>query len=246
MRLNRRIEVFLNSKLKTRSFKENLLVQFSVVGFLIMVIIAVVLATALSNKVRSDAVGAMVDEAVGVASGRLLMAITPADLEVPMTGARYDKFHKFVQEYIVSERTARVKLWAKDGTVIYSDIPAGVGKKFPIKEALLKALRGETATGIHNPEDPEHILYERYLGTVMMEVYTPIVFPGTTEPQGAFEIYQYYEPTAQRIDGMDRWIFGSIGVGFIVLYVGLISIVWRGWRTIKQHQDVLARVNQER
>ncbi len=108
-------------------FKGNLLVQFSVVSFLIMVMIAVVLATVLSKKVRSDAVDAVVNEAVGVASGRLLRAITPADLEVPMTGARYEKFHRFVQGSIISPHTARVKLWAKDGTVIYSDDPGGVG-----------------------------------------------------------------------------------------------------------------------
>src|SRR6266849_8546400 len=83
---------------------------------------------------------ALVAEAVGHASGRVLTAITPSDLEVPMTGARYQRFNEFVQRSIVSERTARVKLWATDGTVIYSDDPAGVGLKFPDNEGLLKAL----------------------------------------------------------------------------------------------------------
>lgn len=220
-----------------RHLKQNLLVQFSVISFVVMAVIAVVLVIVLSNKVRSDSINDLVDEAVGSASGRLLNAITPADLEVPMTGARYDSFHEFVQQSIVSERTARVKLWAKDGTVIYSDDPAGVGEQFPTKENLLKALGGETATEIKIPEDPENDR-ERYLGT-LMEVYTPIIFPGTTEPQGAFEIYQYYEPTAQRIDDLRRWIFGSIGGGFLILYGALVSTVWGGWRTINRQRGAL-------
>ena len=221
-----------------RHLRENLLVQFSVVSFVAMAVIAVVLAIVLSNKIRSDAINDLVDEAVGSASGRLLSTITPADLEVPMTGARYDRFHEFVQQSIVSERTARVKIWAKDGTVIYSNDPAGVGEKFPAKENLLKALDGDTATEIKIPKDVENAR-ERYLGT-LMEVYTPIIFPGTSEPQGAFEIYQYYEPTAQRINELRGWVFGSIGGGFLILYGALVSIVGRGWRTINRQRGTLA------
>ena len=221
-----------------RHLRENLLVQFSVVSFVAMAVIAVVLAIVLSNKIRSDAINDLVDEAVGSASGRLLSTITPADLEVPMTGARYDRFHEFVQQSIVSERTARVKIWAKDGTVIYSNDPAGVGEKFPAKENLLKALDGDTATEIKIPKDVENAR-ERYLGT-LMEVYTPIIFPGTTEPQGAFEIYQYYEPTEQRINELRGWVFGSIGGGFLLLYGALVSIVGRGWRTINRQRGTLA------
>jgi signal transduction histidine kinase len=210
---------------------------------MVMAIIAVVLAIVLSNKIRSDAMDALVEEAVGSARGRLLRAITPADLEVPMHGERYDRFHAFVQESIVSERTARVKLWAKDGTVIYSNDPAGIGQKFPTKPSLLKALHGENAIEVKIPKDPENAR-ERFLGT-LMEVYTPIIFPGTTVPQGAFEIYQYYEPTAQRITDLRHWTFGAIGAGFVVLYGGLVSIVWGGWRTIQQQQTALGKTNAE-
>ena len=196
-----------------RRLRENLLLQFSVASFVVLAFVAVALAIILTNKIRSDAIDDLVNEAVGQSSGRLLRAITPADLEVPMTGERYDRFHKFVQQSIVSDRTARVKLWAKDGTVIYSNDPTGVGEKFPAKENLLTALRGENAIEIKIPKDAENAR-EEYLGT-LMEVYTPVIFPGTTEPQGAFEIYQYYAPTAQRIDSLRAWVFGSTSVGFL-------------------------------
>src|SRR5207245_4626944 len=162
-----------------RRLRENLLFQFSAVSFVVMVLVAGVLAIALADKIRSDAVDALVAEAVGQASGRVLTAIAPSDLEVPMTGARYQRFHEFVQQSIVSARTARVKLWATDGTVIYSDDPAGVGLKFPENEGLLKALRRQNATNVNRPHAPEHVL-ERHLGT-LMEVYPRIIFPGTAD-----------------------------------------------------------------
>jgi len=240
-----------------RRLSENLLVQFSVASFVVMAVIAMGLAIVLSNKIRSDAIGDLVDETVGVSSSRLLAAITPADLETPMTGERYDKFHEFVQKSIVSERTARVKVWLQDGTVIYSDDFEGVGEKFPPKENLLRALSGETVADIKIPMDAENTR-ERNLGT-LMEVYTPIIFPGSPEPVGALEIYQYYEPTAQRINDLKLWVFGAIGIGFGVLYGGLVSIVWKGWHTItrqrtdrnhaevalRQYAEDLARSNAE-
>lgn len=224
-----------------RWLRENLVVKFSVVSFVVMTAIAGALAVTLSNKIRSDALDALSDEAVGASSGRLLRVITPADLEVPMTGARYDRFHEFVRQSVVSERTARVKLWAKDGTVIYSNDPAGVGEKFPTNQNLLKALRGEKAIQIKIPKDAENER-ERFLGT-LMEVYTPITFPGATEPKGVLEIYQYYEPTARRIVRLRDWVFWSIGMGFVVLYGGLVSTVWGGWRTIVRQRSQLQSFN---
>ena len=160
-----------------------------------------------------------------------------------MTGERYDRFHEFVQQSIVSERTARVKIRAKNGTIIYADNPAIVGKEIPPNEPLLKALRGETVPVLKVPEDATHAA-EAQLGH-LMEVVTPIIFPGTTEPQGAFALYQYYEPTAQQISGLRKWVFGTIGIGFIVLYGGLISIVWGGCNTINKQRNRLKLVNTE-
>ena len=224
-----------------RLLRDNLLIQFSVVGFIVLLAVAVLLAAVLSKKIQSDAVDNLVDEAVGTSSGRLLTAITPADLITPMTGERYDKFHSFVQGSIVSDRTAMVKIWSKDGTVIYSDDPAGVGEKFPAKENLLVALRGENAIEIKIPSDPENER-ERFNDT-LMEVYTPIVFPGSDQPRGVFELYQYYEPTARRIESLRRWVFVSVGGGFAILYAALVSIVWGGWRTISRQREELESAN---
>ena len=227
-----------------RLLKENLLVQFSVVSLIAMAIIAVVSGVFLSNAIQSHAVDALIDDAIADSSGRLLTAITPADLETPMTGERYDRFRKFLQESIVSARTARVKLWANDGTVIYSDDPASVGQKFPDNEHLLTALRGDVATEIKIPESPENER-ERFLGT-LIEVYTPIIFSDSTGPQGAFEIYQYYQPTAHLITNLQLAVLFPAGVGLLLLYGASVGIVWGGWRTIVRQRRERERAEEEK
>ena len=226
-----------------RHLSENLLVQFSLASFVVLTVVAVILAQVLSSRVRQDAVDDLVDEAVGASAGRLLNALEPADFDTPMTGERYDRFSYFVEQSIASERTARVKLFSRDGTVIFSNDPAGVGEQFPHKPNLLTALAGDNAIEIKTANDAENAR-ERHLGT-LMEVYTPVVFEGESEPRGAFEIYQYYEPTAERIRVMQRWVFGSIGSGFLALYAVLVFVVWGGWRTITGQRGQLESVNSE-
>ena len=94
-----------------RLVRENLVVQFSVLSLVVLAAKAVILSVVLSNKIESDAVEDLVEEAVNGSSGRLLSVITPDDLAVPMTGERSEYCHEFVQQSIVSGRTARVKIW---------------------------------------------------------------------------------------------------------------------------------------
>ena len=43
-----------------------------------------------------------------------------------------------------------------------------------------------------------------------------------------------------------RWTtVGAVGIGFVILYVGLVSIVWNGWRTITRQRGQLESVNAE-
>ena len=43
-----------------------------------------------------------------------------------------------------------------------------------------------------------------------------------------------------------RWTtVGAVGIGFVILYVGLVSIVWRGWRTITRQRGQLEQFNAE-
>ena len=101
-----------------KSAFDNLMAQFSLISFLIPAITAVVLGVVLTERNRSHVIDALAEEAVGDFSGRILKVITPADLEATVTGERYDRFDDFVKRSIVSASTARVKLWAEDGTVV--------------------------------------------------------------------------------------------------------------------------------
>ncbi|MBI4282337.1 MAG: PAS domain S-box protein [Chloroflexi bacterium] len=222
-----------------RRLRQNLVVQFSVITFVIGALVAIASILVIASHIRTAAVNDLAKRTESDVSLYFLKDMTPADLEEPMTGERYDRFHDLVQHSMLGGRIVRVKLWAMDGTVIYSDQRELVGRKFTDDEHLTKALQGETVAEIGDIEGIENE-YEVPLGT-LISVYVPIVFPGYWEPQGVFEVYQVYEPTAQLIWDM-QWRLTLIGsVGFLFLYGGSVAVVWRGLRTIQRQEANLGR-----
>ena len=47
------------------------------------------------------------------------------------------------------------------------------------------------------------------------------------------------------ISDFRNWTIGATAVGFSVLYVGLVGIVWRGWRIITSQRNQLVSLNAE-
>ena len=211
--------------------RDNLLVQFAAVSFVMLAGIALVLAFALSGKIRSRAVDDLVEEPIRTSSGRLLEAISSSDFDAPMSGDRYDRFGEFVQRYVLSDRTPRVKLWSRDGTIIYSDDAEAVGTTYPGKEDLAKALAGGTPVKIVTPSGdsaPGSGSPRR-----LMEVYASVTLPGEPGPIGVLEIDQEYDPTGRFISDLRRWVIAAVVGGFAIIYGFLVLVVWRGWKTIK-------------
>ncbi|MBI4289507.1 MAG: hypothetical protein HY671_13910 [Chloroflexi bacterium] len=226
-----------------RLLRENLLLQFSLVSLAFMAITATVLAVSLTRISRSNVLDEATAEARDTLVQRVTGALGPEDVSLGMQGERYARFDRFVQESIVSARTARIKVWNRDGMVVYSTDKSQVGQRYPIKPALSAALKGGIAHEISEPKGVENER-ERTLGT-LVEVYVPLRLEPSPEPVGSLEVYQYYAPFAHYINEQARLIVLGVAVGFVVLYLSLLAIVARGWRTITRQRGQLERHAQE-
>lgn len=223
--------------------RQNLLLQFSILSFVVMAIISAVLLLVLTANVRSSVLAEAGEEARDTLALRVTNRLTPADMVNGMTGSRYDEFHRFVQDAVVSDRTARVKVWNPQGMVVYSTDRSQVGQTFPIKPELREALGGGLAGEISVPKAAENA-QERLLGT-LVEVYAPISFPGRASADGSLEIYQYYAPFAKFIYRQQQVTILVVAAGFAFLYLSLVYVVARGWLTIKLQTRRLEQKDQE-
>jgi two-component system, NarL family, sensor kinase len=81
----------------------------------------------------------------------------------------------------------RVKVWKRDGTIVYSDNASAIGRKFPLHDDVADTIDDQISTAdISNLTDPENST-ERQNYDRLVEVYTPLTLDDGTRL--AFEMY---------------------------------------------------------
>ena len=149
--------------------------QRQVLYFAAASVIAVVALLLVSGRFSDDAA---VQEATKDATGLTELAasfveprVTPALVEGD--AAAVDRFDRTVSGRVIGDRILRIKIWADDGTIVYSDETRLIGRRFALGPEELEVLHGggadAEASDLTKPEN----VYERPLGE-LVEVYTQI------------------------------------------------------------------------
>jgi signal transduction histidine kinase len=167
--------------------------------------------------------------------------VTARDLAGPVRGREYRSLDRFVRTRILQPPVVRVKIWSVDGTVLYSDEPRLVGKRFD-GDPDVKAATGEgVSSEITDLSEPENT-YERGLASKLFATYVPLYLPGTSRarpPDGVVELYQDYSS----IQAATRSLFHSrlitLGAALLMLYVALMPIALRTSRRVRRQNELL-------
>jgi len=140
---------------------------------------------------------------------------------------------RMVQERVLGERVVRVKLWARDGRIVYSDEPRLIGTRFPLEADKLDVLRtGATKASLSDLSGPEN-RFERGQGD-LYEVYLPIRTPDGTPL--LFETYQRRSAVAST--GRRIWMpFAALLLGsLLLLWLVQVPLAWRLGRRLQRTQ----------
>jgi signal transduction histidine kinase len=141
---------------------------------------------------------------------------------------------RVVQERVLGERVVRVKLWDRDGRIVYSDEPRLIGSRYPLDASKRDVLRtGTTRAELSDLSGPEN-RYERDQGD-LYEVYLPVRAPDGTPL--LFETYQRRDAVAAT--GRRIWIpFAALMVGSLVLlWLVQVPLAARLGRRLRRTQE---------
>lgn len=145
-------------------------------------------------------------------------------------------FDDLVKERILTEDgdVVRVKLWGKDGTILYSDQPELIGETFPLEEEERDVLKDpRTVAEISDLSHPENEL-DRRIGNKLVEVYRPVWSPSGT--QALFEIYTPYDQVSKRTEQLWRG-FAGVTLSSLLLFVVLLApLLWHLLRRVRRAQ----------
>jgi len=175
---------------------------------------------------RVEAEGALVE-------AKLSDAIVRGD------SAAIDDLDTLVHERVLGKAIVRVKLWTRDGRILYSDEPALIGRRFPLGDEELELFRtGESDSELSDLDKPEN-RYERSRGK-LLEAHTVIRTPGRTPL--LFEIYQQFGSVTADGSRLLGVIAPPLVGGLIVLVLLQVPLAWSMARRLQRGHDERERL----
>jgi two-component system, NarL family, sensor kinase len=177
-----------------------------------------------------------VNDAANTADVLADVVVQPSLTDKLMAGDKkaVKEFDTLVNERILGDQVVRVKLWGKDGSILYSDQPELIGDKFPLGAEEREVLeKPRTVAEISDLNRPENGL-DRKIGNKLVEVYRPVWTP--SGKQALFEIYTPYNQVSQRTGQLWRGFAGVTLSSLLLFMVLLAPLVWHLLRRVRRAQ----------
>lgn len=191
----------------------------------VVVALAFIVTLVLGFSITRSARGHLLDARAAMVTN-LVEDLPPFPLDPDRSPAEYAEFDVAVRVKILGGETVRVKVWADDGTIVYSDARELVGQRFELPDEAVSAFEGGSGTHVSDLSDPAH-LFDRGHGE-LIEFYGPLAVTGNGT-RAVFEVEQDARGFNDALGLITRNVWISIAVGFAA--IGLVMAVGIAART---------------
>jgi diguanylate cyclase (GGDEF)-like protein len=209
-----------------------------------MIVLGFVLTSVIEHQVETHSVADASQSARLIANIGIQPRLTPREVRDGLTPAEIAGLDDQLRDRSSTENLARIKIWNRSHTVIYSDDHSLIGRRFEVEDDLQEALDGHTSSAdVVTPRAGGETGSEVGLGQ-LVEVYVPLRFVHSEQPAGAFEIYLSYAPIAAAIEHDKKIIALVVAIGLALLWAILFRIVAKASVRLRRqaHENhVLAR-----
>src|SRR5262245_49803173 len=119
--------------------RTSLLFRFSLVSLIVILLIAAGFAWRLESTLESDILQEVANNTAAQASKILDHSLTPADMRDSLQGQRYQEIDTLIRATLLNANIVRIKIWNREGLLVYSDDQKLVGNMFPLSDELNQA-----------------------------------------------------------------------------------------------------------
>jgi diguanylate cyclase (GGDEF)-like protein/PAS domain S-box-containing protein len=203
---------------------------------------AVLVAVIVSDRLA----GAAVNEAVRHAESVVHGLVDPMFKGATISGTSVDQATAINQELehlVASGRILRIKVWAPNATIVYSDLPALRGRQFDLADDLESALDGQVATEFSSADDEENV-FEHGLASRFLSMYLPINGPSGAVI-GSYEVYEDAAPIEAEIAATRDTVLLIVG-GLAVVMLVLLWLAFAGASRLLARRNRLLRRSRSR
>ena len=135
-------------------------------------------------------------------------------------GSASSEVNQRLEQLAGAGQILRIKVWAPDGTVAFSDLPALRGRQFPLEGDLEEVFDGGTETEFSDGSAEENV-FEHGLADRFLSIYLPIR-AASGGIVGAYEVYEDAAPIDAAVDAVRRDVVLFVGA----MALALLAIVY--------------------
>ena len=214
------------------------LLAFALLGLLVLVVVAIsgiVVIRRLATEQALNEARQLTDVSARIVERRVTDGLVTGDALARGSVARV------VGDAVLHDPVVRVKIWSRDGTIVYSDDSRLIGDTYPLGTDDLAVLdHGGVAAELSDLSRPEN-RFERTYGE-LLEVYTSIRTPDGTPL--LFETYQLASSIAERRRQLATTFAPVIVITLFALALLEIPLAWALARRVRATQHERERLMQ--
>lgn len=212
--------------------------RFLLAGFVVMVLGTIIIGTWVGEKIKTDTI----DEAAVTTALYMNSFIDPNLQELSqsksLTPEYLETLNNFLTGTNLGHQIVTIKIWDRDGRVLYSNYPSLIGRVFPPAADLTSAWEGQLVSDITNLQDDENV-EERRLYSSLLEIYTPVRLAGTDQVIAVAEFYTDVEDLEAGIAVAQTRSWFVVGMTMAVVYLVLVTFVQYAGNQIGKQESKL-------
>lgn len=211
--------------------KRNILLQYTLVTFLVIALVSYGLARLLSLRITDNLVKVHLELFPGIVEmGVRNNPEIYRFLQSPPGTMATEEILALFDDFLSLGMIFRLKVWGKDASIMWSDQTDIIGQKFVDDPLFQRAMQGKLAYELSTPEKSENIK-EEGLG-VLLEIYIPVV--RDDQVIGVLELYESNRDLYGQIRQNNRILWLLVSGAGIVLYILLFSIFFNAYQRQKR------------
>jgi signal transduction histidine kinase len=130
------------------------------------------------------------------------------------------------------------RVWSSTGEVLYSPVPALVGRKFPVEDRLARAFAGQVTADLSDLSGEENE-FERNHWKQLVEMYVPVRARGSGKIIAVAEFYELPTGLEREIRQAQLRSWAIVALVAVASYLLLFGLVQRASRTIERQDEKL-------
>ena len=211
--------------------------QVALLSLLPMIALGLILASVLQSQVVDRTLTDATRSARIIARLGVQPTLTPQNLRNGLSASEIRDLDNRLNEPLVGQDLARIKVWNGNHTIVYSEEHSLIGSSPEPSDDLEAALDGHPhGAQLVDPTKDSETASEVGLGE-LIEIYVPLRFNASGPPAGAFEIYLSYKPVAAAVQRDKRTIALLLAIGLALLWAILYRIVARASRRLRRQSE---------